>query len=104
MGTLADKRKRRHGENTLKARKNQFSLPQKVTNYCEEEGKKRRRKRESYYSREHDSPAYPALFPISPHSSTGSSHACQVALSPILQVMNYSHSRTFTRDNVSNEK
>lgn len=64
--------------------------------------KKIERRRKIDYSREHDFPAYPALFPISPRFLTIFSHACQVTLSPILQIMNNSLSRT--RDKLLSEK
>lgn len=90
MGTLADKRKRRHGENTLRTRKYQFISMQKITNYCKK-GETEKKNRKNNYSPEHDFLVCPALFPISPHSLIIFLHACQVALSPILQVMNNLH-------------
>lgn len=67
---------------------NQFSLIRMLLIIVEREKEGNRGKN---YSREHDFPAYPVSFLISPRFSIVFSHACQVALSPILQVMNNSH-------------
>lgn len=63
---------------------------------------KREKQRKDRYSQEHDFLAYPALFLISPRFLTVFSHACQVMLSPILQIMNNSLSRT--RNKLLSEK
>lgn len=98
VGTLADKRKRRHGENTLSKKKNQFSLTQNTIYTIV---KKKERHRKIDYLREHDFPAYPVSFPISLRFLTIFSHVCQVTLSPILQIMN---SLSYTRDKLLSEK
>lgn len=70
--------------------------------YREKREKEKERHRKTDYSREHDFPVYPASFLISPRFLTIFSHACQVTLSPILQVMNNSLNRT--RDKLLSKK
>jgi len=105
VGTLADKRKRRHGENTLKTEKlNLASILISGELLWRGRDREKRKWQKSNYSQEHDFLVCPALFPISLHSLIVSSHASQVALSLILQVMNNSDSCIFLLPTAANQR